>query len=201
MALDTFSGLKTSLANWLARSDLAAFYDDLVTLGELRLSRDLHIRAVETSFDVTMSSGVAVVPTDFCELKHSRLEVAGGRDLKTRQSNWIYERYPRRESQSRPMFIGIDGSEFVFGPFPDSDYQVKGVYYKKPVALSDGNPSNEWTASAPDALLMASLSESAPFLKEDARVVTWEGKYKSIVKGYVADYQRQIRRQTRVSYV
>lgn len=199
MALSSFSEIKTSLTNWLARSDLTSFYDEFILLGEKRLSRDLRIRAIETPLSVSMSGGIATVPSDFLELKHARLDIAGGWDLKMREADLIYESFTNRTPSSRPSFIAVDGTDFIFGPFPDIDYDIKGTYYKEPVILSDGSPTNEWTTKTPDALLMASLAETAPFLRDDNRVGLWTAKYEEIRKGYQTAYRRQTRRQTRVT--
>lgn len=205
MAIESYSDLKSALSNWLARSDLDQFFEDIILLAEQRLTRDLRIREIEVTFSDTMSNGELDVPNDtgvntFTELKHARLDIAGGNPLKMREADWIYEQYPLRSATSRPQYIAIDGSKFIFGPYPNSDYTVKGTYYKKPLLLSDTNTTNEWITAIPDALLMAALCETAPFLKDDGRIVVWEGKYSTIQKGYNVNYKRQARRESRVSY-
>ena len=44
MALATYSDLKTTIANYLARSDLTSQIPDFITLAENRLRRELRIR-------------------------------------------------------------------------------------------------------------------------------------------------------------
>ena len=44
MALATYSDLKTSIANFLARDDLTSNIDDFIDLTEARLSRELYTR-------------------------------------------------------------------------------------------------------------------------------------------------------------
>jgi hypothetical protein len=44
MALDTYSNLKTSIANYLNRSDLTSYLGDFITLTEARLNRELRVR-------------------------------------------------------------------------------------------------------------------------------------------------------------
>jgi hypothetical protein len=43
MALDTYSNLKTTIANYLNRSDLTAYLGDFITLTEARLNRELRV--------------------------------------------------------------------------------------------------------------------------------------------------------------
>ncbi len=44
MSLSTYSDLQTSIANYLARSDLTSIIPDFITLAENRLRRELRIR-------------------------------------------------------------------------------------------------------------------------------------------------------------
>ncbi len=44
MAISTYSDLKTTVANYLARSDLTSQIPDFITFAENRLRRDLRIR-------------------------------------------------------------------------------------------------------------------------------------------------------------
>lgn len=200
MAFNTYPDIKTALANWLARSDLAAYYDDIITLGERRLARELRVRGIEKALDVTMSGGVATVPSDFLELKYAYLDGTPTYPLETKDAQWIFRRFPNRTGSGAPEFIGVDGNDFVFGQYPGSNYTVKGKYYFAPAILSTSNTTNEWTTYADDALLMASLAESAPFLKHDTRVAMWETKYAVIKDGYNRQQRNQARRGATTSY-
>lgn len=200
MAFNTYSDLKAALANWLARSDLDAYYDDFITLGGERLARELRIEAVMRSLSVVMSGGTAVVPDAFTELKYAYLDGTPTYPLEVKDAQWIFRRFPNRVGSGIPEFIAVDGSEFVFGQFPDSDYTVKGKYYYAPDALTPGSPTNAWTSHTPDALLFACLCESAPFLKHDARTQTWEAKYTRVKDGYNRQQRNRARRGATTSY-
>lgn len=200
MAISNFSDLKSAIANWLARSDLSTFLEDLILLGENRLQRDLRIRQTEEDISITMSSGVATVPSDFAELKWMSIDGSPTYPLEAKDSQWITRQYPLRSSSGIPTFVAVDGTNFIFGQFPDADYDLIGKYWKNPTLLSDSNTTNEWITAAPDALLMACLAESAPFLKDDDRVQMWESKYMQIKDGYNHQRKRQSRRGSIVSY-
>jgi hypothetical protein len=45
--------------------------------------------------------------------------------------------------------------------------------------MSDENPTNEYLDVCPDLVLYASLAESAPFLMDDPRLVTWDNLYQT----------------------
>ena len=85
--------------------------------------------------------------------------------------------FPTRSSTGKPSYIAREGSNFIFGPYPDSAYTIKGIYYAKLTALSDSNTTNWFTSNAPDLLLWAALCEAEPFLKNDERIMLWQSKY------------------------
>lgn len=200
MAFTTYDTLRTSLANWLLRSDLTDYLDDFIKLGEERLARDLRVRGIETALSVTIASGVAALPSDFLELKHAYINNSPTVPLEIKDTQWILRKYPTRSADDVPAFIGVDGGNFIFGPYPDSAYSIAGAYYFKPAALSSSNATNEWTTYAPDALLWASMIATAPFIGNDERINTWRSFYNEALTAYRVQQKKQLRRGARVSY-
>lgn len=177
MAISTYSELKTAVANWLNRSDLTSYVPDFIALGEARIYRELRIRAMEASLSSAIASGVIAVPSDYVEMKHAYVDGSPVQFLSRRKAGWIYENYPSRAADGKPAFFAQDAGNFIFGPYPDSAYTIKGTYYKRLTALSDSNTTNWFTTNAPGILLFAALCEAEPFLKNDERVTLWQAKY------------------------
>lgn len=177
MSISTYGELKTAVAGWLNRSDLTSIIPDLIRLGELRIYRDLRIRPMETALNSTISSGVIAVPSGYVELKYAYIDTTPVGKLQRKDSEWIYFNYPTRAADGQPKFIAREADNFIFGPYPDSTYTIKGIYYKRLDALSDSNTTNWFTTNASDLLLWASLCEAAPYLENDERVGLWEKKY------------------------
>ena len=71
MSFATYSDLQTSIANYLARSDLTSVIPDFITLAENRLRRELRIRQMLKSVTTSTVSGDATVeiPSDFLEIR------------------------------------------------------------------------------------------------------------------------------------
>jgi len=198
MTINTYAGLKASIDSWVARSDFTAVVDDFIALGEERLARDLRIRAIETTMNVTLSGGVAAIPANYVQLKHVHIAGSPIQPLEPKESTWIFDNFPTRSSESKPRFVAEDGANFVFGPYPDINYVLGGVYWKKPTGLSATNTTNEWTANCPDALLWACLCETAPFLMNDERILIWEGKYDQAMKRINRAEKKRTRKGTRI---
>lgn len=174
MSISTLAELKTSITNWSKRSDLSAYHDDLILVAEKWIFRHARVRSMETALSGTISSGVLAVPSDYLALKHARITGSEDRRLTMKAADWIYTQYPTRSSDAKPYFIAVDGSSFIFGPYPDSDYPVAGRYYAQPTSILSG-VTTFFTDNA-DLYLWASLTELEPFLKNDKRIDVWRAK-------------------------
>ena len=54
MAINTYDNLKTTIANYLNRSDLTSYIGDFITLTESRLNRELRVREmINTDTSIT----------------------------------------------------------------------------------------------------------------------------------------------------
>jgi hypothetical protein len=182
-AITSYSTLLTTILGWLHRGSdvtLTAEAPQLVQFAENRIYRDLRIRPMEAALSGEIASGVLAVPTGYIEMKHARIDGSPGAPLRRKDAEWIYANYPTRSADGRPAFFAREGDSFIFGPYPDSAYTVKGSYYKKLTALSDDNPTNWFITDASDLLLFAALCEAEPFLQNDARIPLWEKKYDQI---------------------
>lgn len=181
MALSTYANLKTAIAGWLnvSATDLSSQIDDLITVGENRIFREVRNRDMETAFSSAISSGLLALPTGYLALKFAYINTSPVRTLERRSAEWVYQNYPWQSSSGIPIYIARDGSNFIFGPYPDSGYTVKGIYYQSPTAISSS--VNTLFTNNPDLYLMASLAEAGMIIGQDARVPIWEAKYQKIL--------------------
>jgi hypothetical protein len=132
---------------------------------------------METAYSATISGGVAALPSDFEGFKHVRISGSPDRPLEVVDSESLFREYKTRSSDSKPFKCAVDGANLEFGPYPDSNYVVKGTYYARPTSLSSSNTTSYFTDEGGDALFFASLVNAEPFLKNDPRINTWEGLY------------------------
>ena len=178
MAITTYTQLQTAVGNWLHRADLSTYIPDLIMLGEERIMREVRSRDMETAFSDTIASGVIALPTAYLELKYATVGSSTKIFLKRTSAESIYSKYPLRQAEGEPRFIAREGSNFIFGPYPDSGYTISGVYYQDigPVSSSD----HALFTNNPDLYLFAALAETEAFIKNDPRVALWEAKYEKI---------------------
>ena len=178
MALTDYGSLKTSVASYLARSDLTTQIPDFIRLAEERLARDLRTRKmlVVARADTTASDSTVGLPTDFLEMRDMHLRTTPVQALSYLSPNAFYAG-SRTTDSGQPKDYTILASEIQFAPIPDTAYSIQMLYYAKPQFLSDVNITNVFLANYPDALLYAALGEAEPYLMNDARLQTWAALY------------------------
>ena len=183
MAITNYSGLKTSVANYLGRSDLTAQIPDFITLAEYRLQRNLRIRQMLKTATASTTGGDNTVglPSDFLELRDIYID-ARPRFTLSYLSPSAFSRDARAAESGRPNFYTLRAAEFELAPIPDTNYSLVMLYFAKPDLLSDSNASNVFLANAPDALLYGALLEAEPYLYNDNRIAIWSNFYNSALE-------------------
>ena len=178
MSFATYSDLKTSIAGYLARSDLTSQIPDFITFAENRLRRELRIRQMLKSVTTASVSGDATVeiPSDFLEIRDFVVMTNPIQPL-SYSSPSALSNDPRTSQVGVPKSYTILASEFQLTPAPDGVYTLKMLYFAAPAYLSDTNTSNVFLTTAPDALLYAALVEAEPYLMNDGRINTWGSMY------------------------
>lgn len=187
MAFTTYAQLQSTIADYLARSDLTSQIQDFISLAETRLSRDLRIRQMLTYTTITMTadSPNVTIPADFLSIRDIHIIGSPVYALKYESPSNLF-RNTDSFVTALPKFYTTVGAQFVFSPIPDSAYVLQILYYAKPPVLSDTNTSNVWLTNCPDALLYAALAEAEPYLMNDARVATWAALYDRAVASVTA---------------
>ena len=178
MSLSTYSDLKTSVANYLARTDLTDQIPDFIGLAERRMRREVRIRQMLVSATLTATAGnnKVTLPTDFLEARD--FVVVGN---PTQPLNYVSPSALSRNAVSstsgKPNEYTILAEQFQLSPAPDFAYSLNLLYYAAPEFLSNSNASNEFLVNVPDMLLYASLLEAEPYIMNDARLQTWVAMY------------------------
>jgi len=178
MSFATYSDLQTSIANYLARSDLTSIIPDFITLAENRLRRELRIRQMLKSVTTSTVSGDATVelPSDFLEIRDFVVMTNPIQPLSYSSPSSL-SNDQRTSEVGVPKSYTILASEFQLAPAPDGVYTLKMLYFAAPPYLSSGNASNVFLNVAPDGLLYGALVEAEPYLMNDARINTWGSMY------------------------
>jgi len=188
VALGTYSDLKTSVADFLNRSDLTSVIPDFVTMAEADFNRTLRVREMSVRTQAPIDSQYVKLPDDFLGMRNIDLmtDPVTPMTYKNLQNLDIHR---SNDMTGKPIYYSIVQNNIEFAPSPDGDYTIEIVYYQKVPALADNSTS--WLLDAhPDAYLYGTLQHSAPYLQSDERIGTWAGKYQQIIEQIITSDEK-----------
>lgn len=182
MAITNYTALSTAIASWLDvnTADIATVVSDLVVTAESRIMREVRTPSMEVALSSQITLGGISVPSDYVEMKYAYVDGNPTQLLMMVPAAYIYERYPTRGASGKPQVIARDGANFIFGPYPDSEYTIKGSYYAHLTLTQVGATAHELFTANPDLYLFGCLAESEPIIGRDSRIAIWEQKYQMV---------------------
>lgn len=194
MALDgTYSGLQASTSDFLNRTDLAAVVPDFITMATAQISRRLlkdgPVRQMLGTWSPTISAELTNLPADFMGVKSLYLAgISTVAKIDFVEPDRIAElkiKFPSMDGD--PQVFSIVGSQIQFWPWTGGGTYVANIGYWQAIpALTNAAPTNWLLTLYPDAYLYTALIQSAPYLKDDARLQTWGTLSQTILSDIVA---------------
>ena len=183
MALNNYSNLQTSIANFLARDDLTTEIVDFVALTEADFNRRLRIRAMENSSSFTIDSETETLPTGFLQARSFVIPTNPKTALQFMTPFHQAETQGSSET-GKPRAYSIEGTNFRFSPTPDASYSATLVFYKAFDALSASVATNHILTNHPDVYLFGALYFASTFIRgmDQGTVVQFKTQYESAIK-------------------
>lgn len=177
MALATYAELQSSIGDWLNRADLAATIPTFIAMAETAHNRQLRTRQMIRRSTALISDAFTTLPSDMLEIANAQINGSRVTPLEfvaMDQADRVRQIYPAGDSK----YFTIVGDTLELVPSPSSEVTVEIVYYGRIPALSVSNTSNWLLLNSPDLYLYGSLIASAPYLRDDDRVMVWSTLYK-----------------------
>lgn len=178
MALSTYAELKTSIGDWLNRSDLSATIPDFISLAEAQIERALRTRQMIVRANASFDQQYGALPADFLEAKSLKLTSTNPpTPLSFLTIDLLDEQSSSYTASGKPRFFGVVGNQLRVLPTPDGTYTTELTYFAKLTKLSNSVTTNWLLTSSPDIYLYGALLQAAPYLQDDARIQTWATLY------------------------
>ena len=177
MALTNYTTLKTSIANWLNRSDLTdEIADDFIKLTEADFNSKLRIRKMVAQTSFTIDSETEALPTGFLQVRDIYILNGNTKVPLTYTTPSQMDSTVGTSTTGLPNSFTILGDTFRFSPKPDATYTAFINYYKSFDALSDTTTTNYILTTHPAIYLYGSLFHAANFLGgiNPQQVQTWQ---------------------------
>lgn len=156
MALNDFTDLKSSVATWLARSDMAGMAEDFITLTEARLNRELN--PVEATATITATPGSRTIDVtaqsveEPAQLFISDPVLGDESELQKRGDGT----FPYVTDAGRPWVWSYNSNTISFERPADQAYSLRFLFTQR-FKLSDAAPTNWLLTNHPDIYLAAVL--------------------------------------------
>ena len=179
MALANYDQLKTSIANYLNRSDLEAVIPDFITLTERRLDRDVRARANMIRANTTTVSGTAfyTLPTDMLELRNIVYDSSSNSYALAYMSPESLSREYGTYTNGAPRAYSIIGEDLKIAPTPDGSYTLGINYYQALTPLSSSVSTNNILSNFPELYLFGACAEGAVYLNDNEQLQRFSALY------------------------
>tara|TARA_A100001015_G_C14990448_1_gene713651 strand:+ start:781 stop:1407 length:627 start_codon:yes stop_codon:yes gene_type:complete len=184
MALNSYSSLQLSIADWLNRSDLTSQIPDFISLAESQISRELRHYKMIKSATAGIDGQYSATPSDWLETIRFHLNDTNKTLLQQTTVEEIAKlRQSSSDAQGKPSHFSHTGDLIEVYRRPDTSYVGELLYYSKIPSLgaTPGSDFNWLLTHAPDCILYGSLLQAAPFLKDDERIPVWGGIYQATI--------------------
>jgi hypothetical protein len=183
MAITNYGQLKTAVADWLNRDDMASVIPTFIDLAHARVNRVLRVADMVQRTETQLDSRFTQVPADFLQMRAIQLRVTPTKALEFLTAEQIIQERSRLSDTARePMFYSILGDTIEVMPTPDATYELEISYYQDIPSMSADSDTNWLLTKAPGAYLYGALIESAPYLAEDQRGLVWHELYNKCIE-------------------
>ena len=177
-SLNTYTGLKFAIADWLDRPDLDDIIPQFIEMAEAQMSRDIRHYEMENRATADVDGQYLQRPSDWVETIRLHITSGGTRNLQLLSAAAMADKRQGVENATgEPKYYRHVERGFELFPTADGTYEVELLYYQKIPALTSSNADNWLLLSHPDVYLYGSLIHAAPYIKDDQRAATWAQLY------------------------
>jgi hypothetical protein len=163
LAFDTYDGLVSSINDWMDRSDLSGFAQQMIALSEARMRRELTPYFGEKNVAVAVTAGFAPLPTDYGTIRRVVMRGVPLNNIgayTTECSPGVAQGYSVEQSSLRI--------------WPAGDYAVTVLYQPELPQLSAANPATDLLQRQPDLYFYGALMFANGYVADDARAVLFK---------------------------
>ena len=164
--ITNYSELITAGGTWfMGRTDIDV--DACIDLAEAYFNTRLRCREMETVTDLTPTSNVCTLPSDYLEYKRVVEKASIRRPLAYITEDAADRIYPTRDAGPATNFI-IIGDSLTALPLSSNDIEL--TYFRTIPALSGSNTTNWLLTKHPNLYLHACLLYAAEFVEDDGKL-------------------------------
>jgi hypothetical protein len=179
----TYDSLTSTVLQYLERSDPAvvAAIPTFITLCEFEIAQNIKTLGQMEVVDSTMQVGNPVIPKPARWRKTTSMTLSNNgvkQPIFVRKLEYLNNYAQSVTSTDTPLYYAdYDAEHWFVAPTPDQAYAFEALCYTRLEPLSSSHQTNWLTQNAPNAMLFGTLKQTAPFLKNDARMAVWKSMF------------------------
>jgi len=195
----TYDGLTSLVLQYLERSDAAVvnFIPTAIMLAEFEIAQDIKTLGQMIVVESTMNANNPVIakPALWRKTVSMTLVDANGdkQPVYLRKLEYLNSYAPDVTATGQPLYYAdYDYEHWFVAPTPSTAFAFEALCYTRLTPLSSSNQTNWLTQNAPNALLFGTLKQTAPFLKDDARLALWSQMFDASIAALKTEDQLRI---------
>ena len=195
----TYDGLTNLVLQYLERSDAAVvnFIPTAVMLAEFEIAQDIKTLGQMIVVDGAMTSGNPVIAKPALWRKTVSMTLVNSSGEKQpiylRKLEYLNSYAQDVTATGTPLYYAdYNYDNWFVAPTPSTGFSFEALCYTRLAPLSSSNQTNWLTQNAPNALIFGTLKQTAPFLKDDARLATWSQMFDTAMAALKAEDQLRI---------
>ena len=176
----TYDSLTSTVLQYLERRDAAVVeaIPTFITLCEFEIAQYIKTLGQMEVVDANMNIGNPVIakPARWRKTVSMTLSNEGDKQpILLRKLEYLNTYAQDVTATGTPLYYAdYDFEHWIVAPTPDQAYSFEALCYTRLQPLSSAYQTNWLTQNAPNAMLFGTLKQTAPFLKNDARLALWK---------------------------
>ena len=198
-AVLTYNSLTSTVLQYLERTDAAVvnFIPTAIMLAEFEIAQNIKTLGQMLVADGNMNTGNPVIakPARWRKTVSMTLTTATGQKqpILLRKLEYLNNYAPDVTATGVPLYYSdYDADHWFVAPTPSSAFAFETLCYTRLQPLASDNQTNWVTQNAPNALLYGTLKQTAPFLKDDARLALWSGLFDAALAALKVEDQLRV---------
>lgn len=179
----TYNSLTSTVLQYLERSDAAVVnaIPTFITLCEFEIAQNIKTLGQMEVVNSNMNIGNPVIakPARWRKTTSMTLSVSGQKQpMLVRKLEYLNNYAQDVTATGVPLYYAdYDYDHWLVAPTPNLAYAFEALCYTRLEPLSSSHQTNWLTINAPNAMLFGTLKQTAPFLKNDARLAVWKSMF------------------------
>jgi len=198
-AVLTYDNLTSTVLQYLERTDAAVvnFIPMAIMLAEFEIAENIKTlgQMLVADGNMNINNPVIAKPARWRKTVSMTLTTTAGQKqpILLRKLEYLNNYAPDVTATGTPLYYAdYDADHWFVAPTPSSNFAFETLCYTRLQPLASDNQTNWLTQNAPNAMLYGTLKQTAPFLKDDARLQVWSGLFDAAMAALKAEDQLRI---------